>query len=231
MRWQSSIRRIASVNIPEERLMWNILLKRYVRGGRCVRDGRRRGFGFGADATVAQLASLAERPVIAERGFERYWPQNDDQTKQQAAAKLSLDLRASRTVRAGLSWLVTCILEGFAVYAESMYPCLVDPAQLNGDATRGDATGGQKLQPHRQSAYDDGVAWQFSANPWLFGEPESRVPQTSRIARFWLGMRRERRATLTGATLESLDERTLRDIGGHYPDIEKIVGYQDPRAR
>jgi hypothetical protein len=64
-------------------------------------------------------------------GFERDWQQNDEQTKQQAAAKLSLDLRASRAVRAGLSWLVTCILEGFAVYAESMYPRLADLARLN----------------------------------------------------------------------------------------------------
>jgi hypothetical protein len=201
--------------------------------------GQEDACGTGADEAsrpalspaVAQLASLAERPVIAERGFELDWQQNDDQAKQQAAARLSLDLRASRAVRASLSWLVTCILEGFAVYAESMYPCLVDTARLNGDATRGDATGGPKLQSHRQSPHDDGVAWQFSANPWLFGEPESRAPQTSRIARFWSRKRRERKATLTGATLESLDERTLRDIGGHYPDIEKIVRYRDPHTR
>jgi hypothetical protein len=170
---------------------------------------------------VAQRASLVEQSMIAERGFERDWQQNDDQAKQ----KLSLDLRASRAVRTGLSWLVTCILEGFAVYAEWMYPCLVDPARLNGDAT-----GGRKLQAHRQTPYDDTIAWQFAANPWLFGEPESRAPQTSRIARFWSRMRRERKATLAGATLESLDERTLRDIGGHYPDIEKIVRYQDPHT-
>jgi uncharacterized protein YjiS (DUF1127 family) len=144
-------------------------------------------------------------------------------------------LRASRAVRAGLSWLATCILEGFAVYAESMYPCLVDPARLNGDPTGGDATEGhgiegQKLRPHRQTPDDDSMAWQFAANPWLFGEPESRSPQTSRIARFWSRKRRQRKATLTGATLESLDERTLRDIGAHYPDIERIVRYQDPHT-
>ena len=184
---------------------------------------------------MAQRASLAERPVIAERGFERDWQQNDDQAKQQAAAKLPLDLRASRAVRTGLSWLVTCILEGFAVYAESMYPCLVDPARLNGDPTGGDATEGhgiegQKLRPHRQTPDDDSMAWQFAANPWLFGEPESRSPQTSRIARFWSRKRRERKATLTSLTLESLDERTLRDIGAHYPDIERIVRYQDPHT-
>jgi hypothetical protein len=152
--------------------------------------GQEDTFGTGADEAsrsvlspaVAQLASRAERPVIAERGFERDWQQNNDQAKQQAAAKLSLDLWASRAVRARLSWLVNCILEGFAVYAEPMYHCLVDPARLNGDAT-----GGQKLQPHRQTLYDDSMTWQFAANPWLFGEPQSRAPQTSRIARFGRG--------------------------------------------
>jgi hypothetical protein len=178
MLWQSSIRRIASVNTPEERSMRSIYQGDVF--------GQEDACGTGADEasrrvlspTVAQLASLDERPVIAERGFELDWQQNDDQAKQQAAARLSLDLRASRAVRAGLSWLVTCILEGFAAYAESMYPCLVDPARLNGDAT-----GSPKLQSHRQSPHDDGVAWQFSANPWLFGEPEPPAPQTSRIAR------------------------------------------------
>jgi hypothetical protein len=38
------------------------------------------------------------------------------------------------------------------------------------------------------------------------------------------------RATRTGAAPEMLDERTLRDVGSHYPDIEKIVRYEDPHT-
>jgi uncharacterized protein YjiS (DUF1127 family) len=204
---------------------------------------------------VAQLASLAERSMLAESGFEpdRWW--NDDPAKRHAVARPKLDVRASRAVRAGLSWLATCIMEGFAIYAESMYPCLVDPARLNGDATDSHATdshaperhaperhaperhapeshaiGARKLSSHRQTPDDDGLPWQFADNPWLFEEPRSPTPKTSRIARLWSRMRRRRPANQTGMTLESLDERTLRDIGGDYPDIEKIVWYQDPHA-
>ena len=101
---------------------------------------------------------------------------------------------------------------------------------MNANLEQQGETEGQKLQPHRQTSDDDSMAWQFAANPWLFGEPQSRAPRTSRIARFWSRKRREREATLTGATLESLDERTLRDIGAHYPDIERIVRYQDPHT-
>jgi hypothetical protein len=126
-------------------------------------------------------------------------------------------------------------MEGFAVYAESMYSCLVDPARLNGDATESHATGARKFQPRRQTPDDDSLAWQFPANPWLLVEPQSPAPKTSRIARSWPRMRRKRQgtlkgSTLAGATLETLDERTLRDIGGDYPDIDKIIWYQDPHA-
>jgi hypothetical protein len=227
---QSGIRRIASIDIPEERSVRNIYQEDAFGQADASRAGADEASRPALSPAVAQLASLAERSAMAEREYARVWQQDDDQAKPDPTAKLPLDLRVSRAVRAGMSWLVTCMLEGFAVYAESMYPCFVDPARLNGDATGGDATGEHKLQPHRQTRVDDSVAWQFSDNPWLILEPQSQASKTSRIARFWSRMRRGRKASLTDVTLETLDERTLRDIGGDYPDIERIVRYQDPHT-
>jgi hypothetical protein len=198
--------RIASINMMEERAMRNAY--------------REHPFEIADDEAAAptKLSDVAQDAPFPDGDFGVPWQLHLDPAKR--APTGSRGSAAPGAARRALSWLTACAMEGFVAYAHSMYPCFVDPAELAGHQT-----GEQDAGSHRQTADDHGMARPFT-NPWVFDEPSGAATAparsgASRTARFWFRMRRERKTRLAVATLDTLDEQTLKDIGRPGPDIER----------
>jgi hypothetical protein len=135
------------------------------------------------------------------------------------------ELAASRSRPAAMSWLITCVIEGFASYAQAMYPCLVDP----GDETTGRT---QELDPQSpwQTPDDRSRTWQHSGQPWprvATRPPSDRI--TFRVMRFLRMLRfGQTNHKVPVVRLDALDDRVLRDIGVDRHRLEIWAGQMEP---
>ena len=159
---------------------------------------------------------------------------------------------ASVPRRGTLSWLKECIIEGLAAYGEAMYPYVVEPNE-SVDRQDWAADRQRPHQDRDDIPHSYGMPFGFEdqARIWRsvapgrehqFSEidtfaPEDSAPRkkqrnwflawkatiASNLGRFWLRARREQnyRAMIKG--LESLDDRTLKDIGIPRGQIEYAV--------
>lgn len=139
---------------------------------------------------------------------------------------------APGTIRAAMSVLVTCIIEGFAVYA-TMYPCLTDAAEHLAPQARN-----SEAHSYPESEWV-AIPRPLSADVRLLENAVQSQSQpadtdrrggrpTSYVADFLRGIRRWRSERWAIVELERLDDRMLKDIGIHRCQIESIARHWDP---
>jgi uncharacterized protein YjiS (DUF1127 family) len=135
---------------------------------------------------------------------------------------------ARRPIAAAMSWLATCVIEGFAAYGEAMY--FVDPSEV---IDRRDLE--RNLQA--RDRHENEVPWMSAGcPPFEDFEQQPRTQTTfsawsarltSGAIRFLSRIRRDPQRAPTIATLEALDDRTLRDIGILRSPDDSVAGYRD----
>jgi uncharacterized protein YjiS (DUF1127 family) len=134
-------------------------------------------------------------------------------------------------------WAVAEILAGFAAYAESIYPppapSGLAPAET--DATDTPRNANPSLSLTTMQVNDGSVAYSDEARPDVraavvtadcsTARTARRVPLTRLCAARWSSLCRAQDRRRTIEELQSLDDRSLRDIGMSRCDIEHIVQY------
>jgi uncharacterized protein YjiS (DUF1127 family) len=154
--------------------------------------------------------------------------------------------------RGGLSRLKKFIIEGLAAYGEALYPCVIEPGESVVRHDRAEDRQ-RRRRAHHQDRDDilhlyemrfgfedhDSIApyreLQFSEistfapeDPTPPKQPRNRFQAckttiASNVGRFWSRMRQERKYHAMIKGLESLDDRTLKDIGVPRGEIEYAV--------
>ena len=118
----------------------------------------------------------------------------------------------SQAISMAMSWLVKCLIDGFAAYAEAMHPCVLD---LDGNPDlpprMPDADARQKAPIDRL------VPWPLASRPWQ-NEDEAQL-------------RRKPAGPANGGPTvspEMLDDRMLHDFGLPRGEDERLAWHMDP---
>jgi hypothetical protein len=137
----------------------------------------------------------------------------------------------SQSISVAMSWLVTCIIEGFAAYAEAMYPCLHDTDE-GSDLPNGLPDAHARHEKH----YNRLVPWPLSNQPWPYeveprpllltaSGPRERI--ASRLVRLLWRERVGRGNRVPTVRPEMLDDRMLQDIGLSRDEAESLARQMD----
>ena len=136
--------------------------------------------------------------------------------------------RERSALQKAMSWLITLLIESFAASAQAMYPV----CPLSDEAVEEDAE--PALQAPRQAESGSDPAWSNAAQSSFFDDRLSMEKVSigsfgwsarvrSRAIRLWSSGRRARQRRRAITELETLDDRTLKDIGIHRCQIESVV--------
>lgn len=130
------------------------------------------------------------------------------------------------------SWLMACLVQGFASHGEAMCPGLAAPGELiyRQEPKQSSQPGG-----HDKDVNGSGMLSRRGSHP-MTNEDATRsadmqialaVPVMSPVASFWSRVRRRRKEKLTITKLEALDDHLLRDIGLHRCQIRSVARHGD----
>jgi uncharacterized protein YjiS (DUF1127 family) len=136
---------------------------------------------------------------------------------------------AQGPITRAMSWIAARFVEGGGAYAEGMYPSFVHPGrgidQRKTEATRqgrrsaqNEHDGGGLLRPIMGRPLEQGHGVRNAGSHTI-----ALVSIISPVARFWSWARREWEVGRTIATLQALDDRTLRDLGLYRCQIASVV--------
>jgi hypothetical protein len=186
-----------------------------------------RQFGFRnfSPATEWESAMRTIHHTAGETAELRRWTVDATPSIKAASVWSPPELAASRSRPAAVSWLITCVIEGFARHAEAMYPCLVYP---------GEETNRRTQEPDPQSPWqmpdDRSWTWQHSRAPWARVARRSPSGRTVfRVMRFFKKLRWEHaKNRMPVIRLDSVDDRMLRDIGIDRHRLEIWTGQMEP---
>ena len=109
-----------------------------------------------------------------------------------------------------VSWVMTAVLEGFAVYAEAMHPICYDLSEHPDRRSPGKDTHFREREDVARSS-----ARQAAPPRWSAGI-------AARVAELWSRMRRARERSRTMIELDIFDERMLLDVGLYNRPIDGI---------
>jgi hypothetical protein len=131
---------------------------------------------------------------------------------------------APRSRPSAVSRLMTCAIEGLAAYAEATHPYLVDPRDDTGCRTEAsDPRAPRKTQDYRSED------WAHSGRPSpRLALRAPRVSLGSRAATLFAKLRFRRRNKAPVVSVDTLDDRVLRDIGVDRHQFQFWTGQMGP---